>query len=145
MQIPLSGSQPTNCLPHEVQDITGQFQQAVHTVTLPDGTTRVVVHINSQGVTGVGETTGASYPGGFHDQLVTVIDANGQIVSQHGTGGVHINGQGQIQNERGHTQFRYTLNPDGTYTVSGSLTIGCGNDQQPFPLSPVPSDPYGGE
>ena len=101
----------------EAVDVNGVVH-ADATITITGKTIHMTAHFNPQGLTGVGETTGATY----HGTGVTRMDQEASVVNGSFTS-TFINrfdfiGHGSVPNFSVHETAHITLNEDGTMTVS---------------------------
>ncbi len=98
----------------EVVDLSGTAQLHIHLV-INGQTVHEDMHINTQGVSGVGETTGAHYAASQTEQFSANLD--GQVGAEETTTlNFHLLGQGGVPNFLVHSLFHATVNADGTVT-----------------------------
>ena len=91
----LSGTFSNDCN-GELIDFTGDAVFVNHTVTRPNGSVRVTAHANTQGVSGIGQTTGAKY------QLIETISLRETLTPESDTTSenlmLNVVGQGNVPN-----------------------------------------------
>ncbi|MFI5251960.1 MAG: hypothetical protein ACHQQQ_05940 [Bacteroidota bacterium] len=121
MKFPISGTLLDPCT-GELIDYTGEVHAVINTSTNPDGTIRTVISEFAH-VTGVGETSGASYVANenLHDKIVN----SGCPYTETSTDFLRLIGKGQVGNE--HLQIVQTLTVDASCnpTFNATLTIIC--------------------
>jgi hypothetical protein len=100
----------------ELVDLSGELHDLFHVTLAADGSVHLHVTDNPQGVSGVGQTTGATY----HGTGVTRFDANlasGFLpLNETFVNNFRIIGQGPGNNLLIHENLHVTVNPDGTVT-----------------------------
>jgi hypothetical protein len=107
----------------ETVHVTGTANCLEHTTVSADGHFVFDAHMNYQGVTGVGLTTGAQYRVQTVDDLMLIGPVPFIITSVLS---VQLIGQGSVPNLTMHATFHLVVNPNGTsvFTVD-NFTGGC--------------------
>jgi hypothetical protein len=107
----------------EIVDISGVLHEVIDKTVSDSGNIHLSVHFNAQGVSGVGETTGANYS--FSDSVnehLTFAGASNETISHT----LHVVGQGGVPNFDFHFLVHFTVNADGTVTSSfDNFTTTC--------------------
>ena len=115
IHIPISGTVISGCPGGESVDFSGSAHTLFHATINSDGGESADFHINGQGVSGIGEISGAKYqlPVAVH------INTNGHVgVETTTTLSAELIGQGPDNNEVMHMTFHVTVNANGTVTAS---------------------------
>ena len=115
IHVPVSGTAVSDCPGGESVDFSGSAHLLFHVTINSDGGESADFHINSQGVSGIGEISGAKYqiPEEVH------INTNGHVgVVTTTTLSEKLIGQGPDNNEVMHMTFHVTVNANGTVTAS---------------------------
>jgi hypothetical protein len=97
----------------ETVDISGAAHEVVDETLTPSGNVHLSMHINAQGVSGIGEITGAKYSisNSINEELNFAV---GQTQTFNNT--FRIIGQGGAPNFNLHFQQHITVNANGTVT-----------------------------
>jgi hypothetical protein len=109
----------------EVVDLSGSLHTLL-SITINGNKVSVDMHVQPQGLSGLGETTGAKYQGtGVTEESFTASLQNGQFNSTF-VNNFRIIGQGPGNNLLVHENLHITINADGTVTVShDNFSIDC--------------------
>lgn len=98
----------------EVVHLTGELHELLHITLDSAGGVHVREHLNPQGVSGTGLTTGDKYQG----TGVSQFESNGKVGAEITTvDNFRIIGQGNGNNLLVHGNLHITVNPDGTVTA----------------------------
>jgi hypothetical protein len=107
----------------EIIDLTGTASIIIAFTRDANGGTHEVVHLNWQGVSGVGELTGVKYQAIDSTQTITTDVA---AVDHTSIANIRFVGQGQVPDLLLGSRFHLTVNPDGDVVVSRTeLTSVC--------------------
>lgn len=115
VHMPVSGTAVSGCPGGESVDLSGSVHLLFHVTINSDGGESADLHVNYQGVSGIGESSGAKYqiPVEVH------INTNGHVgVETTTTLSAKLIGQGPDNNEVMHMTFHVTVNANGTVTAS---------------------------
>jgi hypothetical protein len=115
VHIPVSGTAVSGCPGGESVDLSGSAHLLFHATIDSAGGVHGDMHVNYQGVSGIGEISGAKYqiPVEVH------INTNGHVGSETTTTlNAKLIGQGPDNNEVMHMTFHVTVNANGTVTAS---------------------------
>ena len=107
----------------EVVDLSGSLHVVEQFRFNPDGTVHFISHFNPQGVSGIGETTGAKYQGTGVTQSEENVTAGAQEFTS--VDNFRIIGQGPDNNFLVHSVFHFTFNANGIQTA----TVTASSDQ----------------
>jgi hypothetical protein len=104
----------------ELVDLSGTLHIVSQFRFNPDGTVHVVSHFNPQGVSGVGETTGAKYQGTGVTETVENLTAGAQEFTS--VNNFRIIGQGPDNNLLVHSVAHFTINANGVETATVTVS-----------------------
>ena len=111
----------------EIVQLSGELHDTYHVTISSAGQLSLKFHDNTQGLSGVGQTTGAAYnasnvlQGMLHESVVTGFPVNDTFVNN-----LHVIGNGQGRNFNLHETRHLTVNADGTLTSSrDKFTVDC--------------------
>ena len=109
----------------EVVDLSGPLH-TLFSFTVNANSASGYFHFQPQGITGTGETTGLKYQAtGITEQSFSGSLQNGQLALTF-VNNFNIIGQGPGNNFLVHETLHFTINADGTLTVSfDNLTVDC--------------------
>ena len=114
VHLPVSGTAVSDCPGGESVDFSGSAHLLFHATIDSDGGSHADMHINSQGVSGIGESSGATY----HIPEEVHINSNGHVGSEGTiTLSEKLIGQGPDNNEVMHLTLHETVNANGTVTA----------------------------
>jgi len=110
----------------EVIDVSGPLHVVSQLTVSASGNFSDYFHFQPQGITGTGETTGLKYQAtGITEQSFSGSLQNGQLALTF-VNNFNIIGQGPGNNFLVHETLHFTINADGTLTVSfDNLTVDC--------------------
>ena len=116
--IPVSGDVPNFCGYENVQ-LGGDLHVTFNETFDSAGGEHFDIHVNSQGISGVGESSGAKYQANGAINGTLNANAGGTV---NGTLPINFQlvGQGSVPNMPVHALLHFTVNPDGSLT---SLTL----------------------
>ncbi|MFI5251961.1 MAG: hypothetical protein ACHQQQ_05945 [Bacteroidota bacterium] len=119
---PISGTVTDLCT-GELVNYTGEAHIVINSSTNPDGTVRLVAH-ESIRITGVGQTSGASYVGNQTEQE-RVIQSTGCPFSLTDAIFFRLIGKGPVPNEQIRVGVTLTVDASCTPTFNSTFTAVC--------------------
>ena len=103
--------------------LSGTLHVLTHVTISNAGTLTIKTHFQPQGITGLGQVTGAKYQGTGVTQDILNLSFGETYTAVNN---FRMVGQGPGNNFSVHETFHYTFNANGTLTtVHGSLTTSC--------------------
>ena len=121
-KVPLELTVFIPCVPETVT-VTGELHILSHTTVNPDGSFHVVSHFNPQGVSGIGDVTGAKYQGTGVTQTNFNLNV-GQTFTF--VNNFRFIGQGPNNNSTIHENVHVTVNANGVVTSTvDNFTAKC--------------------